>query len=294
MATAIRPKRKSSKPVVLVVDGMNILHRGYFATPQMSNSKGEPTNAIRGFVSILLADIKTVRATHCAVVFDRPGENFRHRLYPAYKAHRPKLDSIDMSTMVQPTREMLHAMGIKVFGKCGIEGDDMIGSIAKRMSCSAQTYIASNDKDFAALVTKHLHLLKPKGVILDEAGVLDSFGVRPDQIIEYLMLIGDTVDNIPGVNKVGKVTAAKLLAQHDTLTAICKNAKHSTKMQANFDAASKLFPLTRQLITIDTSRLKNVSLHDIVIAGPQATLKPLCDELEFRSTYTSIVNTLGR
>lgn len=285
--------KNSKKPVLLCVDGMNVLHRGFYATPMLTNAKGEPTNAMRGFVNILMADIKQVKATHCAVIFDRPGANFRHRLYPEYKATRPKLDGVDMRVLVEPTKALLNAMGIKVYGKCGVEGDDMIGSLAVRLSPHAMTYIVSNDKDFASLVGKQIHLLKPKGVILDAQGVFDTYGVHPHQMVDYLMMLGDSCDNIPGINKVGPITASKLLAEHGTLKAICRDAQHTTKMAENFDAAKGLFKLTRKLITIDTSRLPNVTLDDVRLAGPQKNLKRVCDDLEFKSTYTQILNTLG-
>jgi DNA polymerase-1 len=283
---------KNSKHVLLVCDGMNILHRGFYATPPMFNKAGEPTNALRGLVQIISADIKDVGATHCAVIFDRPGQNFRHRLYPEYKAHRPKLDGVDMRSMVLPAKKLLNAMGIVVYGKPGIEGDDMIGSLAVRLSKKAMTYIVSNDKDFAALVTDRIHLLKPKKLILDAQGVFDTYGVHPHQMVDYLMMLGDSVDNIPGINKVGPKTASKLLAAHGTLKAICRDAKHTPKMGENFKAAMPFFKVSRKLITLDTSRLHNVKLEDTLIRGPQPNLKAMCDRLEFRSTYTQIINAL--
>lgn len=278
--------------ITLVVDGMNVLQRGYYATPPMSNAAGLPTNALRGFVNILLADIKRVKATHCAVVFDRPGKNFRHRLYPEYKAQRPKLDSVDMRQLVNPTRKLLNEMGITVYGKKGIEGDDLIGSLAVNLSQHGRVYISSNDKDFAALVNKRIHLLKPKGLVLDAEGVFQEYGVKPSQMVDYLMMLGDKVDNIPGIDKVGPKTAAKLLAAHGTLKAVCQEAKLSDKMQANFNRVRKMFPLTRKLITLDTSHLSNVTPGDIELRGAQPGLKKICDEFEFKSTYKQIVTLL--
>lgn len=292
--------RKATKPdsTLLVVDALNVLHRGYYATPEMSNKKGEPTNALRGFINILCADIKFIKATHCAVVFDRPGKNFRHRLYPEYKANRGVDDENgesnreDIRSNVPRLRQLLHAIGIKTYGKRGIEGDDMIGSLAHRMSSHAMVYISSNDKDFGSLISPTLHLLKPKQIILDEAGLMRDYGILPSQVVDYLMMLGDKVDNIPGIHKVGDKTAAKWLAKHGTLRATCKNEKFTPKMQVNIDAARPLFPLTKKLITLDLTRLANVELRDLHIMGPQPDLKPLCEELEFKSTYSMIVNTL--
>jgi len=288
----------SKKNVALVMDGMNILHRGFYASfgfnsgrkPQDLSEQEVKTFAARGTVNILLADLKRIQATHCAIVFDRPGKNFRHRLYPEYKAERPILDGPSMRQVVMPTKKLLNALGIRVFGTPGIEGDDLIGSLAVNLSKQAQTYISSNDKDFAALVTKRLHLLKPKGLILDEKGVFETYGVHPKQMVEYLMLLGDSIDNIPGVHKVGTKTAAKWLAEYGTLKAICRDATFTPAMQKNFDAARKQFDLTRKLITIDTSHLSHVNLDTIRIKGPQSDLKAICDDLDFKSTYTMILN----
>lgn len=282
--------------VLLVVDGLNVLHRGNFATPPMSNSSGVPTNAIRGFISILLSDMAFVKATHCAVVFDRPGENFRHRLYPEYKATRDKStdESQDIRSQILPTKELLNLMGIRVFGKRGVEGDDLIGSIAYKLRNKTRTtYIASNDKDFASLVDHKLHLLRPKRLILDEEGVAGCYGVYPEQMLEYLMLIGDKVDNIPGVNKVGAKTAAKWLSQHGTLRDVLRNEKFTKKMQANVDAAKPFFSLSRKLVTVNTSFLPNLTLADVELAGLQPGLASRCKELDFKSTYTHIQNVLG-
>lgn len=287
---------KKPKATLLVVDALNVLHRGFYVTPPMSNKAGVPTNALRGFLNILLADLKFVGATHAAVVFDRPGKNFRHELYPEYKATRGEDDgdtSKDIRSNIPMLRKLLHAMGIKTFGKRGIEGDDMIGSLGYRMSKKgAMVYIASNDKDFGALVSPTLHLLKPKQLILDEEGIVKTYGVRPDQMVDYLMMLGDTVDNIPGINKVGPKTAAKWLAKHGTLKAACRNEKFTPKMRENVERARPLFQMTRKLITLDLTRLANVKLADLVIGGPSPSLKPLCDELEFHSTYKTIMSTL--
>lgn len=284
---------KKRKKVLLVVDGMNILHRGHYVTPPMNNAAGIPTNAMRGMTTIMMADIKRVGATHCAVIFDRPGDNFRHRLYPEYKATREKLeDALDLNTIVGITKRLINAMGIKVYGTKGVEGDDLIGSAAVRGSEWAKVFIDSNDKDFASLVNDRIRLLKPKGITLDAAGVFDTYGVHPHQMVEYLMMLGDTVDNIPGINKVGPVTAAKWLSKHKTLRNVLRDEKFTAKMQPNIDAARPFFSLSKKLITLKTDFLENMEEDHVLIKGPQPSLKPLCAELEFNSTYSLIVNTL--
>lgn len=282
------------KNSTLIVDGMNYLHRGFYATPPMYNKDGLATNAIRGFINILLADIKHVSATHCAIVFDRPGQNFRHRLYPEYKAQRSK-DGPDLRPSVTPIRHLCSAMGIPVYGKRGIEGDDMIGSLAVRASKKSMVHIASNDKDFAALVNKRINLLRPKGIKLDADGVFEEYGVWPEQIVDYLTMLGDGVDNIPGIDKVGPKTASKLLAEFGTLKKVYQKAQHSVKMQANFDKAKKFIPTAQKLITIDTSRFPNFELEQIKLGALDTErIDAICAELDFKSTRTSIYNTLRK
>lgn len=291
---------KKSTDVALILDGMNLVHRGFFASAgfganqkQMDEDEFIATS-IRGLVNIILADIKRVKATHAAVVFDKPGANFRHRLYPEYKANRPKLDSNDMRVMVEPGRAFLKTMGIRVFGKCGVEGDDIIGSLAVNMSRRMQTYISSNDKDFASLVTRDLHLLKPKGLILDESGVEETFEVKPSQMVEYLMLLGDKADNVPGVEKVGPKTASKLLQEHGSLKAICRDAKLTPAMAKNFEAAQKHFKITKQLLTIQLEHFPQITPADLKLGAINVPkVKQACDTYGFKSLYTSIINTLG-
>ncbi len=285
------------KNTALIVDGMNVLFRGYYASPaqvQGADENGCFVAAVRGFINILLADIRRVDATHCAVVFDRPGKNFRHVLYPAYKAQRGT-DGPNLRPSINPTRQMCNAMGVKVYGRKGVEGDDLIASLAVRASEKAKVFISSNDKDFAALVNKRISLLRPKGVMLDEVGVLSEYGVRPKQIVDYLTMLGDKVDNIPGINKVGPVTASKLLSQFSTLRNIYTCAKHTKAMQANFDEARPFIATARKLIMLDTSHYRDFKLADIQLGGidPDQVDK-LCSRFDFKTLRTTIYNTLGR
>lgn len=281
-----------SGPVLLVADGMNLLHRGHFAVPLLTNANGLATNAIRGLITILLSDIKLVKATHVAVVFDRPGDNFRHRLYPEYKANRQGPN--ELRPQVLPCKLLLEAMGIRVFGKRGIEGDDMIGSVAVRLHRKTKrTYIDSNDKDFASLVNDRIHLLRPKGVVLDADGVAEHFGVGPEKMVDFLMMLGDNVDNIHGIHKVGAKTAAKWLNAHGSLSAAVKNEKFTKKMQENVDRARPFFKLSRKLITIRTNYLPDLRLNDVELSGLQPQLDRLCKELNFTSTRSMIYNVLG-
>lgn len=275
---------------LLVADGNNFLHRAFWAQGGLTNKDGNPTGAVRGLINILLADIKRVDATHCAVIFDRKGRNFRHKLYPEYKAGRS--GGPDLSMHVLPTKRLLNAMGIRVFGIRGVEGDDLVGSIAYKFRKKADVYIASTDKDFAQFVDKRVRLLRPKGVVLGAAEVVQEYGVEPRQIVDYLMMIGDKVDNVPGIDKIGPKTASKLLAKHGTLDNVLKYEKFSPKMQPHIDAAKKRLALTRKLITIDTSHLPNTTLDSLRFAGLQPEFHALCEELDFRTTKNQIIQRL--
>lgn len=291
-----------ASPVVLVVDGMNYLHRGYwalnYAKKKMTNKDGNPTDAIRGFISILLADLVFLKATHCAVVFDRPGKNFRHRLYSDYKAHRKEDDdSKALHAQIVPLKKLLNSMGIKVYGIKGEEGDDLIGSLAvsaHALHPKAKVYIGSRDKDFASLVRKRLCLLRPQKEILDEQGVLEKFGVPPSKMVEYLMLVGDGVDGIPGVYRLGGKTAAKVLSEHGSIRTWLKT-KMTPAMAKNVAAVKDFFPTSRKLITIKLDCFPNITLEKIAIAQPDdVLLESICKELDFRSTHKQIKTMLRK
>lgn len=275
---------------LLVADGNNFLHRAFWAAGGLSNADGNATGAVMGLVNILLADIRRVDATHCAVVFDRKGRNFRHKLYPEYKANR--VGGPDLSRQVPAAKQLLTSMGIRVFGIRGVEGDDLVGSIAHRFRKKADVYISSTDKDFAQLVGGRVSLLRPKGVVLDESGVIDEYGVKPSQIIDYLMMLGDKVDNVPGIEKIGPKTAVKLLAKHGTLEKILQHEPFSPKMRTYIDAARKRLVLTRKLITIDTSQLPELTLDKLRFAGLQSDFDAVCSDLGFRKTKNQIIQRL--
>lgn len=291
--------KKKPQNVLLVVDGMNFLHRGFWAINyNMTNKDGNPTSAIRGFISILLADLTHINATHCAVVFDRKGKNFRHKLYPEYKGQRVQDEQTkDLHAQIFPLKKLLNAMGIKVYGIPGKEGDDLIGSLAvtcNELDPKAQVYIGSRDKDFAALVNKRIHLLRPQKEILDEQGVLDTWGVPPSKMVEYLMLLGDGVDNIPGVNKVGPKTAAKILNEHGSIKKWLPTKK-TPAMHRNVEAVRDFFPMSRKLITIRTDFFPNMRWDKLVIQPyDDNELERICSDLDFRSTYKQIKTMLSK
>lgn len=283
----------AKRKTLLVVDGMNYMHRGYWAVGAgLKNKDGNPTAAIKGFMNILMADLAFLDATHCAVVFDRPGGNFRYDLYPEYKATREESDdSKALRKQVRPTKEILNSLGIKVFGIRGEEGDDLIGSLAVSAhedDPTANIYIGSNDKDFASLVNKRIKLLRPQKEIITAKGVVEKWGVKPSQMVEYLMLLGDGVDNIPGVNKVGPVTAAKILNTHGSIKAWLPTKK-TPAMQKNVDAVKKFFPLSNKLITIKTDCFPNMTLDKLRIGEfDEDRLEAICSDLDFKTTHKQL------
>lgn len=205
--TATVPKN----PFVLV-DGSSYLFRAFHAPPHLTNSKGEPTGAIYGVVNMLRSLLKKYQPENIAVVFDAKGKTFRSDIYAEYKAHRPPMPD-DLRSQIEPLHDIVRAMGLPLLCVEGVEADDVIGTLATQAGAEGRfTLISTGDKDMAQLVNEHVMLINTMtDTLLDEAGVNDKFGVRPEQIIDYLALMGDSSDNIPGLPKVGEKTAQALL-----------------------------------------------------------------------------------
>jgi DNA polymerase-1 len=227
-------------PRLYLVDGSSYLYRAFHALPPFSNSRGEPTGAVFGVVNMLQKFLKETKPTHLAVVFDAPGRTFRDDLFEAYKAHRPPMPD-ELRAQIAPLLEAVAALGLPLLRIEGVEADDVIGTLARRGAAAGmRVVISTGDKDMAQLVDEQVALLntmsgavselpgepgrKISGTVLDRAGVKAKFDVEPEQIVDYLALVGDTSDNIPGVPKVGPKTAAKWLGQYRTLDAIIAHA----------------------------------------------------------------------
>jgi DNA polymerase-1 len=240
-----------SSPFVLV-DGSSYLFRAYHALPDLSNSQGEPTGAIVGVLNMLRRLISDYDPDYMAVVFDAPGGSFRNELYADYKANRPPMPD-DLRAQIEPLHEIVRAMGLPLLVVPGVEADDVIGTLAHQASEQGmETLISTGDKDMAQLVNGHVTLINTMSeTTTDVDGVMEKFGVRPDQIIDYLALVGDAVDNIPGVPKCGPKTAAKWLATYDTLDNLIAHAGDiKGKIGENLRAALDQLPLSRELATI--------------------------------------------
>ncbi|MET0074655.1 MAG: DNA polymerase I [Candidatus Thiodiazotropha lotti] len=242
----------SEKPPFVLVDGSSYLFRAYHALPDLSNSQGEPTGAIVGVLNMLRRLIGDYQPHYMAVVFDAPGGSFRNELYPDYKANRPPMPE-DLRCQIEPLHEIVQAMGLPLVMVDGVEADDVIGTLAVQATeAGLETVISTGDKDMAQLVNPSVSLVNTMSeTTTDERGVVDKFGVRPDQIIDYLALVGDSADNIPGVPKCGPKTAAKWLKSYETLDELISHAEEiGGKIGENLRASLEQLPLSRNLATI--------------------------------------------
>ena len=244
---------KQSRPLLLV-DGSSYLYRAFHVPnlQQLSNSRGEPTGAVYGVTNMLRSLIREYRPEHMAVVFDARGKTFRHALYPEYKANRPSMPE-ELAAQVEPLHAVVRAMGLPLLQVPDVEADDVIGTLARQAGEQGiDTVISTGDKDMAQLVNRHVSLVNTMSqTSLDEAGVVEKFGVTPEQIIDYLALMGDSSDNIPGVPKVGPKTAAKWLGIYGTLDDLIANAGDiKGKVGESLREHLEQLPLSRELTTI--------------------------------------------
>lgn len=244
---------KINQPLILV-DGSSYLFRAYHVPylQALSTAEGQPTGAITGVLNMIRSLKKDYPNGNIVVIFDAKGKTFRNDLYPEYKANRPPMPD-DLRSQIAPIHHIISAMGLPLLVIPGVEADDVIGTLAKQAhEQGIETVISTGDKDMAQLVTPHVRLINTMtDVELDVAGVEEKFGVRPDQIIDYLALMGDKVDNIPGVVKCGPKTAVKWLLEHGTLNEVIANAdKVKGKIGENLRDALEQLPLSYLLATI--------------------------------------------
>jgi DNA polymerase-1 len=245
----------SSKPPFILVDGSSYLFRAYHVlqvTQDLKNSRGEPTGAILGVVNMLRRLLKDYHPEHIAVVFDAPGGSFRNQLYADYKANRPPMPE-DLRVQIEPLHDIIRAMGLPLVMVEGVEADDVIGTLARQATeLGMATLISTGDKDMAQLVNDRVSLVNTMSeTFTDCKGVEEKFGVKPEQIIDYLALVGDSVDNIPGVPKCGPKTAAKWLLAYGDLDNLMVHADEiKGKVGENLRQSLEFLPLSRQLATI--------------------------------------------
>jgi DNA polymerase-1 len=274
---------------LLLVDGSSYLYRAFHAMPDLRNAKGEATGALYGVVNMLRKLASDHKAEFAACIFDARGKTFRDDLYEDYKSHRPPMPE-DLASQIEPINRAVRALGWPVLTIEGVEADDIIGTLSKLATQhGVKTIVSTGDKDLAQLVDDHVTLVNTmSGEVLDVAGVNQKFGVPPDRIVEYLMLVGDTVDNIPGVTKVGPKTAVKWLGEHGSIAKLIESADSIKGVAGvNLRDAIPRFPLTRELITVkcDCDLAGRVdSLADLVWRPRDAaTLTELYEHYGFRS-----------
>lgn len=270
----------------VLVDGSSYLFRAYHALPPLTNSKGLPTGAIYGVINMLRKLINEYQPEYVAVVFDCKEKTFRHDMYPEYKANRTEMPA-ELAEQIKPLHDIVKAMGLPLIAIPGVEADDVIGTLAREASADGlATIISTGDKDMAQLVDEHVLCVNTMtDKIMDRAGVIEKFAVTPEQIIDYLSLIGDTVDNIPGVYKVGPKTAVKWMQEYNSLDNIVANAdKIGGKVGENLRAVLSDLPLYKQLITIKTDVPLDVSYKDLLQnPADNIALQQLYTELEFKT-----------
>ena len=274
------------RKILLLVDGSSYLYRAFHALPDLRNKAGEPTNAIKGVLSMLHKLRKDHAADYIACVFDAKGKTFRDDLYPAYKEHRPPMPD-DLRSQIEPLHEAIRAEGWPLVVIDGVEADDVIGTLVRHAAQkNIRSIVSTGDKDMAQLVDDHVTLVNTMSQeTLDVPGVAAKFGVPPERIIDYLTLVGDAVDNVPGVAKCGPKTAVKWLAEYGTLDNLVAHAGEIKGVVGdNLRAALDWLPQARVLITIKTDVALPFDFDDLVLK-PRDTdaLRTLFERYEFRT-----------
>ncbi|WP_455207066.1 DNA polymerase I [Kaarinaea lacus] len=276
---------QKSSPFILV-DGSSYLYRAFHAMPNLTNSAGEYTGAVYGVVNMLRKLIKDYDPEYMAVVFDAKGKTFRDDIYKEYKANRPPMP-LELSKQIEPLHQLIKAMGIPILVIEGVEADDVIGTLAKEATTEKMdTLISTGDKDMAQLVNEHITLIDTmKNAVMDREGVIEKFGLPPERIIDYLALMGDKSDNIPGVPNVGPKTAAKWLEQYGSLDGVKEHADEiKGKAGDNLRAVLEQLPLSHQLATIKCDVGLDVKPADLKRQAPnEKELIAILSHLEFKT-----------
>jgi DNA polymerase-1 len=277
-----------SKPgkIVYLVDGSSYLYRAFHALPNLTNSRGEPTGALLGVANMLRRLVNEAGSERIAVVFDAKGPTFRHEMYPAYKANRPPMPD-DLRRQVEPILELVRTLGLPLIQVEGVEADDVIGTLATQAEqAGLDCVISTGDKDMAQLVSDRITLINTMTETrMDRHGVVEKFGVRPEQIVDFLALTGDKSDNIPGVEKCGPKTAAKWLQAYGDLDSVIDNADAiGGKIGEYLRAALDILPLSKDLATIRANLDLDAAPSDLVRQPADETaLRAFLQHYEFNS-----------
>ncbi len=283
---------KANKQLILV-DGSSYLYRAFHAMPSLSNSQGQPTGAVYGVVNMLRRLLKDFQPEYMAMVFDAKGKTFRDDIYAEYKANRPPMPD-ELREQIAPLHAIVDAMGLPMLIVEGVEADDVIGTLARQATeMGMDCLVSTGDKDMAQLVNQHVTLMNTMdSSTLDPQGVVDKFGIPPERIVDYLTLMGDSVDNIPGVPKVGPKTAVKWLTQYGTLDEIIARADEITgKVGENLRNALEQLPLSRRLATIKCDVPLDVGPTELKMqAADTERLIQLFGEMEFKTWLSELLS----
>ena len=281
---------------LVLVDGSSYLYRAFHAMPSLTNSKGQPTGAAYGMTNMLKRLEAEKSPELVAVIFDAKGKTFRDDLYPEYKANRPPMPT-ELRSQIESIHAIVRGLGFEVLVVGGVEADDVIGTLAERAKeAGLDVLVCTGDKDMAQLVGDHVTMVNnlddPE---LDAAGVRAKFGVPPESIVDYLTLVGDSVDNVPGVPKVGPKTASKWLDEYRTLDNLVENAGAiKGKVGENLRASLEQIPLSKELVTIRRDVALDVGPLDLELREPDTeALKTLYGELEFRTWLGELLDAGG-
>ncbi len=274
------------KAPLILIDGSSYFFRAFHALPPLTNSKGQATGAVYGVANMIKKLIKDYQPKELAVVFDAKGKTFRDEWYPEYKAHRPPMPQ-ELSSQFQPLMQILQAMGLPLLIIDGVEADDVIGTLAHQATEKGiPVVISTGDKDMAQLVNEHVSLINTmSNYSMDIQGVKDKFGVTPEQVIDYLTLVGDQVDNIPGVTKCGPKTAVKWLTEYQTLDNLIQNADQiGGKIGEYLRESIPQLPLCKKLVTIKTDLELPLNISELTPKPVDTDLLiELTKELEFKN-----------
>jgi len=289
----MKTSEASFAKTLLLVDGSSYLYRAFHAMPDLRSPQGEPTGAIHGVLNMLRKLRNDFPADYSAVVFDAKGKTFRDDWYPEYKAHRPPMPD-DLRAQVEPLQEVVAAAGWNVLMVDGVEADDVIGTLARQASAEGvRCVISTGDKDLTQLVDDNtLWVNTMSGEQLDAAGVTAKFGVPPERIVDYFALVGDAVDNVPGVNKCGPKTAVKWLTEYGTLDNLIAHA-HEVKGAAgdNLRQALEWLPMGRRLLTVKCDVVLDRRYDQLTVPAPDTgKLKALYEHFGFRSLMRELGN----
>lgn len=283
---------------LILVDGSSYLFRAFHGLPKLTSRAGEPTGAIKGVISMIQKLHDEYQPSHIAIVFDAPGKTFRNDIYPDYKAHRPPIDE-DLRVQIKPLLQLIEAMGYPLIQVSGVEADDVIGTLAKRaVEDNMEVLISTSDKDLAQLIDGNTRLIDTmKMAITDYDSVASRFKVeqlRPEQVVDFLALVGDTSDNIPGVPKVGPKTAAKWLAAYGSLEAIVQNKDYiGGKVGENLRENLQQLYLSHELAQIKLDvELVNIDIAKLSMnAIDNETFTALCQRFDLTKLHTQLLGS---